>query len=301
MSKRTRKPLTAQAVEQGMEQHDGLVHAFIRRQGRGDIPYDDALQAGRIGIWRAIEGYDPKRGTTFSTYAWVAIMRHIHQAAEGLNRELGTWSGEVSTSWEQVLPEDWVEQVLILEALRELVGRLPEWLQQVVARYGMGDEPPRTLRDVGTELGFSGERIRQLQQDALAWLRHPAHSVSLRQLLGRNTAADYRRALAENAALRRRRRGRHGTVIVAPEVLSGDETGSFTHRCVPSGTVSSGGELIVTDLAPGTYTSTEVDPTSDFELTEVACDDGGECPRKLGGCNDAKRHLQRGPRRDCPL
>ncbi|MEA3375052.1 MAG: sigma-70 family RNA polymerase sigma factor [Chloroflexota bacterium] len=209
MSKRTRKRLTAQAVEQGMEQHDGLVHAFIRRQGGGDIPYDDALQAGRIGLWRAIEGYDPKRETTFFTYAWVAIMRHIHRAAEELNRGLDTWSGEVPGSWEEALPEDWVEQVLILEALRELVGRLPERLQQVVvARYGLGDEPPRALRDVGAELGLSGERIRQLQQDALAWLRHPAHSVSLRQLLGRNTAADYRRSLAENAALRRRRRGR---------------------------------------------------------------------------------------------
>jgi RNA polymerase sigma factor (sigma-70 family) len=208
MRKRTRKVLTAQAVEQEMEQHDGLVHAFIRRQGGGDIPYDDALQAGRIGLWRAIQGYDAERGTTFSTYAWVAIMRHIHQAAEDLDREVGNWPGEIPAAWAEALPEDRIEQVLIREALRELVGRLPERLQQVVmARYGLGDEPPRTLRDVGAELDLTGERIRQLQQDALAWLRHPAHSVSLRQLLGRNTTADYRRALAENAALRRRRRG----------------------------------------------------------------------------------------------
>jgi RNA polymerase sigma factor (sigma-70 family) len=190
-----------------MEQHDGLVHAFIRRQGGGDIPYDDALQAGRIGLWRALKGYDPEWGTTFSTYAWVAIMRHIHRAAKELNGGLGDWPGEVPTSWEEVLPEDRMEQVLILEELTELVGRLPgrlRWI--VVARYGLGDEPPRTLRDVGAELGLTGERIRQLQQDALAWLRHPAHSVALRQLLGRNTAADYRRALAKNAALQRSRR-----------------------------------------------------------------------------------------------
>jgi hypothetical protein len=63
------------------------------------------------------------------------------------------------------------------------------------------------LKEVGAELGVCGERVRQLQQEALAWLRHPAHSVGLRQLLDKNTAADYRRALAENAALRRVRRG----------------------------------------------------------------------------------------------
>jgi DNA-directed RNA polymerase specialized sigma subunit len=65
MSKCTRKPLTAQAVQEAMEQHDGLVHAFIQRQGGGDISYEEALQAGRIGLWHAIQGYDPTRRTTF--------------------------------------------------------------------------------------------------------------------------------------------------------------------------------------------------------------------------------------------
>jgi RNA polymerase sigma factor (sigma-70 family) len=209
MNERTRKTLTAQAVEKGMEQHDGLVHAFIRRQGGGAIPYDEALQAGRIGLWRALEGYDPTRGNTFSTYAWVAIMRHIHRAAQELNRELGDWPGAVPASWEEPDPEEWVEQILTLEALGELLGRLPGRLQRVVvARYGLGDQPSCTLKSVGLELGLTRERVRQLQQDALAWLRHPAHSLSLRQLLGRNTVADYRWAVAENAALRRARRRR---------------------------------------------------------------------------------------------
>ena len=39
-------------------------------------------------------------------------------------------------------------------------------------------------------------------------MKHPAHSVGVRQLLDKNTAADYRHALAENAALRRSRRGK---------------------------------------------------------------------------------------------
>jgi len=50
--------------------------------------------------------------------------------------------------------------------------------------------------------------VRQLQQEALAWLRHPVHSWRLRLLVGKNTAADYRRALAQNAALRYSRRAK---------------------------------------------------------------------------------------------
>ncbi|MBN1138968.1 MAG: sigma-70 family RNA polymerase sigma factor, partial [Anaerolineae bacterium] len=203
------KELTAQAVRQAMEQHDGLVHAFIQRQGGGDISYEEALQAGRIGLWRAIQGYDPKRGTAFSTYAWVAIYRQIHRRAKELNRDAHVEVQDLPVSW--VVPDPWeeLERKLTRSVLHELVSQLPPRLRRViVGRYGLGEQPPCMLKELGKELGLSCERVRQLQQDALAWLRHPAHSWHLRHLLDKNTAADYRRALAQNAALRRARRGK---------------------------------------------------------------------------------------------
>jgi RNA polymerase sigma factor (sigma-70 family) len=207
MSKCTRNAVTAQAVERAMAQHDGLVHAFIRRQGGGDLSYEEALQAGRIGLWRAIQGYDPTRGTAFSTYAWVAISRHVHRRAKELNRDTHVEVREVSASWVVPDPAMELEKKLALRALHNLIHQLPERLRRIVVdRYGLGKQPPCTLHEVGEQLDLSGERVRQLQQEALAWLRHPAHSWRLRQLLGRNTAADYRRALAQNAALRRARR-----------------------------------------------------------------------------------------------
>ena len=207
MSNCTRKSLTAQAVHKAMEQHEGLVHAFIRRQGGGDIPYEEALQAGRIGLWHAIEGYDPTRGTAFSTYAWVAICRQIHHRAKELSRDTDVGTQEVPTAWILPDPAGELEKRLTQDVLLDLVGHLPDRLCQViVGRYGLGEQPPRTLKELGRELSLTGERVRQLQQEGLAWLRHPAHSWRLRQLVGRNTAADYRRALAQNAALRRSRR-----------------------------------------------------------------------------------------------
>jgi RNA polymerase sigma factor (sigma-70 family) len=204
MSNCTRKRLTAQAVEEGMAQHDGLVHAFIQRQGGGDIPYEEALQAGRVGLWRAIEGYDAGQGTTFSTYAWVAIYRHIHRRAKELSRETAVGEQEMPAAWVVPDPAEELVTKLTHRALHDLVSQLPEGLGRViVGRYGLGDQSPSTLKELGQELGLSGERVRQLQQEALAWLRHPAHSWRLRQLLGKNRVADYRRALAQNAALRR--------------------------------------------------------------------------------------------------
>ena len=207
MSKCTRKALTAQAVQQAMEQHDGLVHAFIRRQGGGKLPYEEALQAGRIGLWHAIRGYDAARGTAFSTYAWVAIWRQVHRRGQELSRDTDIPLPEMPASWVVPDPAEEVDQEQTIGVLHDLVGQLPKRLRRVVVgRYGLGKHPPCTLKELGEELGLSGERVRQLQQEALAWLRHPAQSWRLRQLLGKNTAADYRRALAQNAALRRSRR-----------------------------------------------------------------------------------------------
>ena len=207
MSKCTRKPLTAQAVQKAMEQHDGLVHAFIRRQGGGAISYEEALQAGRIGLWRAMRGYDPTRGTAFCTYAWVAICRQIRRRADELSQDHHIWSREVPGSWVAPDPAVEMEKKLIRDVLFDLVSQLPQRLRRViVGRYGLGEHPACTLKKLGKELGVTSERVRQLQQEALAWLRHPAHSWRLRHLVGENRAADYRRALAQNAALRRSRR-----------------------------------------------------------------------------------------------
>ena len=209
MSECIHKVPTAQAVWQAMAQHDGLVHAYIQRQGGGQLSYEEALQAGRIGLWHAIQGYDPARGTAFSTYAWVAIWRQIHRRGQELRRDIAVPLPQMPASWVMPDPAEEIDQELTIGALHALVGQLPERLRRVVVgRYGLGKQPPCTLKELGEELGLSGERVRQLQQEALAWLRHPAHSWRLRQLLGKNTATDYRRALAQNAALRRSRRGK---------------------------------------------------------------------------------------------
>jgi RNA polymerase sigma factor (sigma-70 family) len=65
-----------------MKRHAGLVAHVVNRQQRWDLPYEDALQAGRLGLWRAILGYDPQREAAFSTYAYVSIMHHVWAAVK---------------------------------------------------------------------------------------------------------------------------------------------------------------------------------------------------------------------------
>lgn len=195
-----------------MHRHDGLVQAIVRQQYLGSLPFDEALQAGRNGLWHAILGYDPHRGLAFSTYAWPAIMRHVWRAVKNHTRQ--ETKSRVGLPPSDTLTDDpvaLVEALALQETLHSLVHRLPQPLQQVVvAYYGLDDKPPTSYRQLGARLGLSHERIHQLHTEALVWLRHPAHSQALRTLLQRHTLADYQAANALAQRWLQKRAGRRG-------------------------------------------------------------------------------------------
>ena len=199
-----------------MERHRGLVHAAIRQQVLGDLPYAEALQAGHTGLWRAILGYDPDRGWAFSTYAWHSIVHHIWRAVKVHTRSERRDNVLFVHELLERIPSSagdplaLYQDTAIRQALAELVQRLPDRLRAIiVARYGLDGYPPRWFRQIGLQLGLTGESARQLHIQALVWLRHPAHCQHLRSLLERHTLADYQWADAEAQRWLRQRGGRH--------------------------------------------------------------------------------------------
>jgi RNA polymerase primary sigma factor len=64
----------------------------------------------------------------------------------------------------------------LARALRSLKPRLRDLL---VLRFGLDGQPPRTLEDVGVELGITRERVRQLESRALRELRAVAPGLEL--------------------------------------------------------------------------------------------------------------------------
>jgi len=184
------------SLNQLMSRHERLVPFVVRRQTLGKLPFVEAVQAGRIGLWRAIMGYDHQRGYAFSTYACTAIARHIWQAVKRAERADPESVGIVpAVTIDETDPAVVWEASAVSAALNAAVERLPERLRDIImARYGLAGKSATTYREIGATLGFTGERIRQLHTEALVWLRHPAHSQCLRALLERHTVADYEAA-----------------------------------------------------------------------------------------------------------
>jgi len=80
--------------------------------------------------------------------------------------------------------EDVVENGLMREHLQEVLGTLDAREAAVVRmRYGLDGSQPKTLDEIGRAFKLSRERIRQIERETMAKLRHPSRSQVLRDYL----------------------------------------------------------------------------------------------------------------------
>ena len=188
------------AKEQMIESNLRLVHALARPyRGRG-VPYEDLVQEGVVGLIRAVERFDHRRGRKFSTYAAWWIRRSLMDALDKarairipaaaarqraqrdlprVTQSLDAPIGEDATPLYELIADEaaqspW-QRADELEARREvwsMLGKLPPRHRQVLARrYGLVADRVQTHAQIGALLGVGEERSRQLERQALQWLR----------------------------------------------------------------------------------------------------------------------------------
>ena len=83
-----------------------------------------------------------------------------------------------------VVPPDAASFSMLQEQLAKTLEGLAERERKVITlRFGLEDGHPRTLEEVGREVGVTRERIRQIESKTLAKLRHPSRSQKLKDYL----------------------------------------------------------------------------------------------------------------------
>jgi RNA polymerase primary sigma factor len=81
-------------------------------------------------------------------------------------------------------PTEAVSEALLKSHLREALNELPERERQIIElRFGMKDDRPRTLEEVGREFDITRERVRQIQMKTLNLLREQRRTQNLREYL----------------------------------------------------------------------------------------------------------------------
>ncbi|HIV00725.1 MAG TPA: RNA polymerase sigma factor RpoD [Candidatus Stercoripulliclostridium merdipullorum] len=81
-------------------------------------------------------------------------------------------------------PSDVAENKMLKEQVEEILNTLaPREAMVLILRYGLRDNRPRTLEEVGKVFNVTRERIRQIEAKALRRLKHPNKTKKLRDFL----------------------------------------------------------------------------------------------------------------------
>jgi RNA polymerase primary sigma factor len=81
-------------------------------------------------------------------------------------------------------PGEIVTQNMMKEQIQEILQTLPPREVRILQlRYGLSGGETYTLEQVGKKLGVTRERVRQIEAQALARLRHPSHTRKLKDYM----------------------------------------------------------------------------------------------------------------------
>jgi RNA polymerase sigma-B factor len=144
-------------------------------------PLDDLEQVARIGLIKAVDQYDPARGS-FTAFAVVTVCGELKQhfpdrtrvpATAGVARQLDATAAPAGTRVRT--PADLIggtdETMNGLPdrlAVTELVRTLPHRIQRIIAWRFHGNQSQARIAE---QLGISQMQVSRLMQQALAWLR----------------------------------------------------------------------------------------------------------------------------------
>ena len=158
-----------------------LVLAMAKRTRLGEVDFAEIVSEGNMALLRSVEKFNVERGFKFSTYACRSILKAFSRTAQKASRYRTRFPVEFEPDLEK---SDWADQKRdmveedCVDELKAIVERnladLSTVEETVIKRrfiWEQEDDAPLTLEEVGKIIGVTKERVRQIQNKALAKIR----------------------------------------------------------------------------------------------------------------------------------
>ena len=164
-----------------------LVVHIIKKYYSNYSDQDDLISIGTIGLIKAVNSFNPEKGTRLATYASRCVeneilmyFRNQKKCAQdiSMNEPIDTDSqGNPLTLSEIVFTDDTIvddiDRKIKLEKLRKAVNSISDAREKliIVKRYGLDGNMPLTQRQIAAKLGISRSYISRIEKKALENLR----------------------------------------------------------------------------------------------------------------------------------
>jgi RNA polymerase primary sigma factor len=156
-----------------------LVISIVKKFVTPKHSFDDLLSDGIISLMQAVDKFDYHKGFRFSTYAYRAIARNAYRSITDRHKEEARFDAAVGEDLSNVAEQDrtsaldekeWMSmRSTLLEGMNQLDRREQFILR---GRFALGaHRKVRTFQCLADKLGVSKERVRQLEQRAIAKLK----------------------------------------------------------------------------------------------------------------------------------
>ena len=170
-----------------IERNLRLVAHIMKKYYTQTADQEDLISIGTIGLIKGISTFDAAKGARLATYAARCVENEIlmHFRAQRKTASDVSLSDYIETGKDgnalSLMDTVCSEEDLFDDlSARELHAKLYEVMQRVLTpreravialRYGLGDRPARTQREIAAQLGISRSYVSRIEKKALAALQ----------------------------------------------------------------------------------------------------------------------------------
>ncbi|MBQ5598739.1 MAG: RNA polymerase sporulation sigma factor SigK [Lachnospiraceae bacterium] len=165
-----------------------LVAHIVKKYQGTDYETEDLLSVGAIGLIKAVDTFNPDKGSRLGTYAAKCVENEIlmlFRAGKKYSKEvsiyepIGTDKDGETVSLMDVLEQEGkeaLEQVILNQDVRNLYESIEKNLNDtektvIRMRYGLFDSNEYTQREVAKVLGISRSYVSRIEKKAMEKLR----------------------------------------------------------------------------------------------------------------------------------